>query len=29
VQNLGMPYGKILRLHDDGRVPAGNPFVDT
>ena len=29
VQDLGMPYGKILRLHDDGRVPADNPFVDT
>ena len=20
-------YGKVLRLHDDGKVPADNPFV--
>lgn len=28
IQDLGKPYGKILRLHDDGRVPEDNPFVD-
>lgn len=27
-QNLGNPAGKIFRLHDDGRVPEDNPFVD-
>ncbi|HEV2148822.1 MAG TPA: PQQ-dependent sugar dehydrogenase [Longimicrobiaceae bacterium] len=26
-QDLGTHAGKILRLHDDGRVPADNPFV--
>ena len=26
-QNLALPNGKIHRLHDDGRVPADNPFV--
>ena len=26
-QNLGNHLGKVLRLHDDGRVPADNPFV--
>jgi glucose/arabinose dehydrogenase/mono/diheme cytochrome c family protein len=26
-QDLGRPNGKIYRLHDDGRVPADNPFV--
>ena len=28
-QTLGNHLGKILRLHDDGRVPADNPFVNT
>lgn len=28
-QDLGRPNGKIHRLHDDGRVPADNPFVST
>ncbi|MBL7856638.1 MAG: PQQ-dependent sugar dehydrogenase [Cyclobacteriaceae bacterium] len=28
-QNLSNHLGKILRLHDDGRVPADNPFVST
>jgi aldose sugar dehydrogenase len=28
-QNLGNHLGKILRLHDDGRVPTDNPFVST
>jgi glucose/arabinose dehydrogenase len=28
-QNLGNHWGKILRLRDDGRVPADNPFVNT
>ncbi len=27
-QDLSRPNGKIFRLHDDGRVPADNPFVD-
>lgn len=27
-QDLDRPNGKIFRLHDDGRVPADNPFVD-
>ncbi|MEO7411719.1 MAG: PQQ-dependent sugar dehydrogenase, partial [Opitutaceae bacterium] len=27
-QNLASPYGKIHRVHDDGRVPADNPFVN-
>ena len=26
-QDLGTHNGKVLRLHDDGRVPADNPFV--
>ena len=26
-QDLALPGGKIHRLHDDGRVPADNPFV--
>jgi aldose sugar dehydrogenase len=26
-QDLRLPVGKIHRLHDDGRVPADNPFV--
>lgn len=28
VQDLALPYGKIHRIHDDGRVPADNPFID-
>ena len=28
IQDLGAPDGKIHRLHDDGRVPADNPFAD-
>ncbi len=27
-QDLTKPMGKIFRLHDDGRVPADNPFAD-
>ena len=27
-QDLSYPYGKIHRLHDDGRVPNDNPFVN-
>jgi glucose/arabinose dehydrogenase len=27
-QDLGKAAGKIHRIHDDGRVPADNPFVD-
>jgi glucose/arabinose dehydrogenase len=26
-QDLGTHHGKVLRLHDDGRVPQDNPFV--
>lgn len=26
-QSLAHPYGKIHRLHDDGRIPNDNPFV--
>ena len=26
IQDLGKPYGKILRLNDDGTIPADNPF---
>jgi len=29
VQELTNPKGKIFRLHDDGRTPDDNPFVDT
>ncbi|MEK0430503.1 MAG: Soluble aldose sugar dehydrogenase YliI precursor [Gemmatimonadota bacterium] len=28
-QDLGTHHGKVIRLHDDGRVPADNPFVNT
>ncbi|MAT95281.1 MAG: glucose sorbosone dehydrogenase [Halioglobus sp.] len=28
VQDLGKPWGKVHRVHDDGRVPSDNPFVD-
>jgi glucose/arabinose dehydrogenase len=28
-QNLGNHLGKVLRLHDDGKVPTDNPFVNT
>lgn len=28
VQDLGFPDGKTHRMHDDGRVPSDNPFVD-
>lgn len=28
-QTLGNHLGKILRLHDDGRVPNDNPFLNT
>ena len=27
-QDLGVDAGKVLRLHDDGRVPKDNPFVN-
>lgn len=29
VQDLSLPNGKIHRLHDDGRVPSDNPFINT
>jgi len=28
-QKLSNHFGKIIRLHDDGRVPSDNPFVST
>jgi aldose sugar dehydrogenase len=28
-QKLSNHLGKVLRLHDDGRIPADNPFVNT
>lgn len=28
VQDLSTHIGKIVRLHDDGRIPADNPFID-
>lgn len=27
-QDIGRDGGKIYRIHDDGRIPADNPFVD-
>jgi glucose/arabinose dehydrogenase len=27
-QSLASHHGKVIRLHDDGRVPTDNPFVD-
>ena len=27
IQDLSLPYGKILRLNDDGSIPEDNPFV--
>jgi len=27
-QNLSVPMGKVHRVHDDGRIPADNPFVN-
>ncbi|MFI5319969.1 MAG: PQQ-dependent sugar dehydrogenase [Myxococcota bacterium] len=27
IQDLAAPYGKIHRVHDDGRIPTDNPFV--
>lgn len=27
-QNLSSPNGNIFRLHDDGRIPKDNPFLD-
>jgi glucose/arabinose dehydrogenase len=29
IQDLALPYGKIHRVHDDGRIPSDNPFIDT
>ena len=28
VQSLSIPYGKVYRLHEDGRIPEDNPFQD-
>ncbi|MCZ6616935.1 MAG: PQQ-dependent sugar dehydrogenase [Gammaproteobacteria bacterium] len=27
IQDLGAPYGKIHRIHDDGTIPVDNPFL--
>ncbi len=27
IQDLDRPYGKIMRVRDDGRIPADNPFA--
>ncbi|MCZ6617924.1 MAG: PQQ-dependent sugar dehydrogenase [Gammaproteobacteria bacterium] len=27
-QDLASPHGKIHRIHDDGRIPEDNPFID-
>ncbi|MEZ4279738.1 MAG: PQQ-dependent sugar dehydrogenase [Myxococcota bacterium] len=27
IQDLDQPYGKIMRVRDDGTIPADNPFV--
>lgn len=29
IQDLSQPYGKVYRIHDDGRIPEDNPFVNT
>lgn len=29
IQDLSTPYGKIHRVHDDGRIPVDNPYVST
>ena len=29
IQDLGQPQGKIHRMTDDGRVPSGNPWLET
>ncbi len=29
IQDLGLPYGKIHRVRDDGTIPPDNPFTDT
>ncbi len=28
IQDLSSSHGKILRLHEDGRIPTDNPYVD-
>ena len=28
IQDLALPYGKVHRVHDDGRIPEDGPFVD-
>lgn len=29
IQDLKLPYGKILRVNEDGGIPADNPFINT
>ena len=28
IQDLSSPHGKTHRVHDDGRIPSDNPFID-
>ncbi len=28
IQDLAKPYGKVYRLHDDGRIPTDNPYYN-
>lgn len=28
-QSLETPFGKIMRVHEDGKIPADNPYVNT
>lgn len=28
IQDLSRPWGKVHRVHDDGRIPTDNPFVE-
>lgn len=28
IQDMSTPWGKVHRVHDDGRIPQDNPFVD-
>ena len=29
IQELDTPYGKVHRVHDDGRIPEDNPFINS
>lgn len=28
-QSLETPYGKVMRVHEDGKIPSDNPYVNT